>query len=1272
MTRAILALIVLTAPALCTAQEPLLSVPFDGSDAATLNFDGPQELTGFATRNGPYAIGIDGQARELGGMNRLRFFLNEGFVPPEGTLSLWVRPLDWTPADARHFAFFARLDYTENEHGYVRMVLYKLWQNDEVALLVQNTPVTDRAALVKVAAPGWEEGRWHHLAATWDADAMRLYVDGEPAGETPAVALPAEGRWELSIGTPYDGWAYIGQEKNAIDDFRVYREALNAEAIRAQYDATLAAAPPEALEPPEQVGPPPVEGNLALADDGAYVLASSLADYEAHYPDNLIDGREESVWAPLRPTLPQWFEVRWRLPRRVDGVVLRQAEAGHVSALTVQAWLDGAWQEVATLADAPADASEVAARFAEITTDRVRVTLTEGAPEGLALTTLAVTGPEQPILPPSPLPTQTPERVRVLSASLTPPEARPGDTVRIEATVASAGALAEDYAFAFEVAETPQEPNWSDLFVAGCAVAPDAPTTQWVAGQEHVLTGELRLPEWAPDGPMPVRLVGMTARGLPLEVANADGDAQATVGELRIHRFDARGDGGVPGARLDFSGGRARWLFGDEPVAPLGWAMTIPSWERYDRYSSTGVHVYHAKSLPLNFDDEPGEFERVASQLDERMRHTLRVDPDALFIVNPDLRPEQSWLVRNPDERLVTAHGNLGPVCFSSAKYTAGVHDFLRRLIGHVGAQEYADHVIGWLPYVCGSPDSVMGGAEDNLFQEDRSRLTLGDYNPQAIANFQAWLRAKYAGSVEDLRAAWQDPALTFESARPVVAELTAEGVDGGVFRDPAGNQMTFDYAEWMSGVVGRFNSELMRIVKEEAGREVLAGTYYGYNVAHLRSYNVPGSFLQNNNADFIERLQDPNWDFFAEPTPYSSRRPGTSYYTSHADDSLRLHGKLHMAEVDHRTFIAGAKTYGRMRSERETQAVMRRDMSALTIAGQGYWFSDWSRGSLREAVPWFDDPGILGAIEEARETHEAAIARESQSVSQIAVFTSARTMRYHDVYRASPVYHNLIPFTLWEGMGRIGAPYDIYAIDDLAEPQVRDGYRLYVFLNAFFLRPEDRARIEALKAEGRTLLFLYAPGYATREQGLSVQAIGDLVGMNVVKRADREWMEYATIDAEHPVLQGVEPGTSVRIETYDYELSRKLHPPELGPVFAIDDADATVLGTYPDGQPAFAARDLGAWKSAYCAVPRMTTDLLRGVARWAGVHLYCEQDVVMDADNRLLMLHSGWDGDRELAIALPQPTTVTDAWTGETLCTNADRLTVALPECSTRLLRLE
>ena len=63
-----------------------------------------------------------------------------------------------------------------------------------------------------------------------------------------------------------------------------------------------------------------IAGNLATEANGAFVLASSFANYESLYTDNLIDGDEQTRWQPLDPVLPQWLEVRWDVPVWVDRV----------------------------------------------------------------------------------------------------------------------------------------------------------------------------------------------------------------------------------------------------------------------------------------------------------------------------------------------------------------------------------------------------------------------------------------------------------------------------------------------------------------------------------------------------------------------------------------------------------------------------------------------------------------------------------------------------------------------------------------------------------------------------------------------------------------------------------------------------------------------------------------------------------------------------------------------------------------------------------------
>jgi len=1253
------------------AEAPLLYVPFDGSDQGILTTNRTAKVTPFTSMKGPFVQGVKGQARVLGGKNKCSFFLNNGFHPPRGTLMLWVRPEDWAPASSRHFVFFTRIRFTEIKRDYVRLILYKYWNANDLVLLVQNTVKGKQNSMIRVPIESWQKGEWHHLAVTWNAENYRLFVDGKPGGKAPAITLPSQGRWEIAVGTPAPGWLYLGKERNAIDEVAIWPRAMSGDEVKEAYEAgAKSISTQEPDKRAQSAFPKPIEGNIALDSNGAFALASSFKNFESLYSDNLVDGTDASAWQPFDDSLPQWVEVRWEVPLRINEVVLRQQKAGSVSAYSVFGWADDKWKLLQAVDEAP-DQRDLTSSFEETSTGRVRVVIREADPAELALTSLAVRGPNQPILE------QLRNRQRskeIEEASLTrvtihPSKPRPGQTVTVEVGMQAPRKLKDDYAFLLETGDKSEFPMWENFSIAKVLMEPQTPTTQWTPGQEGLLKFNFRLPEHSPDGMTFVRLHAFGRKqGSTLEILNAEGEKTDEVAKIHIRRFDPEAAPALHSATARFEQGSAALDMGGQKTPPAAWSFTDPSFDRFHYYSQTGIHLYHVKAHPLTYDETPEMLERTCGHLDKRIRAVLRTDPGAVLLVDFDLRPGGDWLKRNPKERLVTAFGKLGPVCFSSAKYNDEIHQFVRQVIAHLHKQPYYDRIAGYLPMACGAPDSSMGGVEDNLFQKDRAKMTFGDYNPQAIAEFRVWLKTKYKGSAAALRDAWQDEDLTFDTARPKIAELVAEGADGGVFRDPLGSAMTFDYAEWLSGVMGRFYSRLMKTIRSEAGRPIVVGTYYGYNVAALRGYNNPGGWFQNNNFDLHERLQNPDWDFFAAPTPYSNRRAGTSYYTSFTHDSVRLHGKLLMGEHDHRTFVAGPTTYGRLRSDTETEAVLKRDVAGTIIDGAGYWFADWSRHSGRDAVGFFMDPGILDTIGKTMRIHQDALKRPRSSVSEIAVITSGKTARYHDLYRAAPIYHNLIPHTLWDAMGKMGAPYDIYTLEDISHQAVRENYKLYIFLNTFYLTPFDRQAIEGLKRDGKTLLFFYAPGYVSRQTGLKVSNIERVTGIRVTKKSERELMEYKVTDTKHPVTDRLADGAGCRIQPFSYALSRELHPPAFGPVFHVEDPEAVVLGKYPDGKAALAVRDMGDWKTVYCAVPRMNSDLLRGVARYAGVHLYSNRDVVMKVDNRLLMLHNGYEGDVQLDIALPGAGRVVDAYSGEVMTQNGQSFVAKLPKVATRL----
>ena len=1425
----LLATIAVLTTTACGVADKVLYAPFDGTSDAT--GDSGRAYTAMDPFAGPYVQGAVGQARRLGGKNTCTYYIEEGFPPAQGTCMMWASPHDWKPAGNDHFVFFTVFEYPAAENGYIRLILYKIHNETDLTLLIQDTINAKRTSVIKAPIEFWRKREWHHIVFTWDAEKYHLYVDGQPAGEAAAVPLPTEGRWEIRVGTPYAGWAYVGNETNSIDEFTILDRALTPGEIKQMHDEIAPTLPPP---PPETAGDGDERENLALRRNGAFVLASSFADYSTNYPDNLIDGDPETVWAPFEHELPQWLEVRWPQPMRCTEVTLRLAEAGSASAMSVFAWetAAGDWRPVAPEAAVAGAGDALTARIPETLTTRLRVSIEQADVARLSVSELEVHGPPQPIIArikpywqasyiwypeedevykpnqpryfrhlfdvadpalvqsavlqlrsndmyrawlngvevasgskniqpvdvekhlvagrnvlavvgelhsnpgrwgwgemlyelaighpdqmqyvasgPNTLtsaeaaegwlgPGFTAEGWRQAAVFVRPPDgvwgeiayfskpvaeevALRGFSIEPEAPVPGTAAtvtvelelerpLRDDYAFVLDMGMPTVSPDWNNFDLTSAVLVPAEPTSGWDPAGPHALDFTLELPPWTPDGPTPLRLsaYGMNSGG-QLRFTDANRESPDRIGEMVVRRpgMDVEAPA-IP--RMDASMGAIGLKRGTEMLPPVFWALRANSWDRYQVYGDAGVHIYHVQTHPEKLDDTPETMARVQRYIDERIATVLRVDPHAQFIVMVELRPSAAWLEANAGERLVTAQGTYGPVSYCSAAYFDSVDRFLGGLVGFLRQQPYYGRIVGYLPMSCGSPDSTMGGTEGNLFQKDRSRLTVGDFNPQAIAAFRQWLREKYENAPERLQAAWADPRVTFDTATPEISQLVAEGADGGVFRDPKDSGMTLDYFDFLSGVMGRFYSHVMATMRGLVGDGILLGTYYGYTLGHLRGYNNPGSMFNGNNFDLHRCLQDPNWDFIAGPMPYESRRAGQPFRSYQPTGSVLLHNKLVINEDDHRTFVASPTTYGRLRSPRETEAVLKRDIGGSIIDGTGHWFADWSGPRGRDSVGFFTDPSILKTVRET--TNAAALAlREPKGLSaEVALIIHGGSMACNDAYRASPLYHNLLTRTVWAEMTRMGVPYDTYLLEDLADERVRDGYKLYVLLNPFLLTDEHAQLIEGLKRDGKTLLFFYAPGYADRESGLGDEHITALTGFPVSHTPPGEIMRYSVTDTESPITAGIKPGTECALEAFGYELSRELHPPAFGPVFRIEGESIQALAAYPDGGTVLAARDMGEWKSVYCTVPYMSSAMLRGVCRYAGVHIYCNEDIILKADNRCLTVHNGYDGERDITINLPAETGAIDWCSGEQVAAGTRALKLHLGEGDTRILGLE
>ena len=649
-------------------------------------------------------------------------------------------------------------------------------------------------------------------------------------------------------------------------------------------------------------------------------------------------------------------------------------------------------------------------------------------------------------------------------------------------------------------------------------------------------------------------------------------------------------------------------------------------------FAAAGVNLV---SVPLWLGWQgPGKYDIGAA--DAVVREVLRGNPDALIMPRISVNAPDWWLREHPDEECQYVRGpdgkrsRSGRQSFSSGPWRRDAGEALRRFIEHVQKSDYADHFIGY--HVDAGPCEWFWDWGPGL----------RDYAPGHERSFRQWLSGRYGGDVERLRAAWADAAVAFDTAQvPSFAQRNA--ADSFEFIDPAKGRRVIDYREFYSQVVADAVLHFARVVKEQTRREQLFAAFYGY---YFFGNECLGGYFDSGHQALARVLASPDVDALCAPHNYQERQPGGCCLPQLVSGSARLHGKLYWDEDDTRTPLAPPDAgYGRSRTVPEAIEVLRRNFACATSLGGTLWWMQQSPG-------WFSDPEMMGAIGKLQRTAATLLKRDRSSAAEIAVIVNERSC--HHIRRSTSLIDPLVADQMVEQVVRIGAPFDTYIAADLAR---MPDYKLYIMLNALYLTPAQRTAIgQRVCRDGHTVLWVYAPGFVT-DKGLSVESVSQLVGMRLRMEPDQARPRLALTTRDHDITRGLPPG-----------LRFGPHNP-IGPIFFCDDPKATVLGRLTgmrghthyeiDGGPGLAAKDMGTWRSVWCGVPNLPAPLLRGIARWAGVHIYSDQDDVVYASHSLLAIHARHAGQR--TVLLPRPLDLADAFTGQAVARGAREFRVVL-----------
>lgn len=478
-----------------------------------------------------------------------------------------------------------------------------------------------------------------------------------------------------------------------------------------------------------------------------------------------------------------------------------------------------------------------------------------------------------------------------------------------------------------------------------------------------------------------------------------------------------------------------------------------------------------------------GSGEQDFATIDRVMQTFVERVPEGLALPRIHLWAPQWWLashesekldyaVQPPDPNAVTKDASL-----ASEQWRQEAGEALRKLVRHLLDGPYANRLLGL---------TLAGG----MFGEwhNWNSEYLPDTSEPMRQAFIAYLRTKYNNDQAQLRAAWSDPDVTFDTVTvPTAEERSASDV--GLFRDPTVSKRVIDYYEAYQEAPVDAIDYFAGIVKDESRRKLLTSVLYGYSPD--MSY-MPQEVHHRATA-LAHRLT--NVDLFTSPHSYYRRAPGDDGALRTYPASLALHGKLFIDEADDRTHLAPPGTsFVLANNMNESLGLIRRAFGQAVTHATGMWYMDHSSGQ------WYNDPAFAAEFKNLKKWGDYSMKLSRQRSSEVAVISSNQSGFYlggnTDV---SAAFYEGPSTTRPQGLGELskaGAPFDRYLIEDLEQGLVPKDYKVYIFMDTFYLTSSQRAAIEALKGGGRTLVWTWAPGFVS-DTGLSTANMQSLTGIN-------------------------------------------------------------------------------------------------------------------------------------------------------------------------------
>lgn len=650
--------------------------------------------------------------------------------------------------------------------------------------------------------------------------------------------------------------------------------------------------------------------------------------------------------------------------------------------------------------------------------------------------------------------------------------------------------------------------------------------------------------------------------------------------------------------------------------------------QQVKKASSAGIHWH---SLLVDFTINAEKVQNALRRTTSIIQQIEQIDPDAILTLRLVFGAERGWDKKYPHAAFFYADGSLAEPSVCDDLFWNDAERLLEEFVTSLLATDEGKRVL-----------CIHLDRGEWFFHDEWGY----DTSPSAEKKFREWLKFRYNGEVVALRSSWFDGRVRFESAHiPSYAHYPPSGES--LLRLSRNERRWVDYHLFLSdAVVGRIQRLAWR-VKKASDAKLLTAVSYGYTFewAHPANGHLSlGKLLRTREVDII-----------CAPPSYKQRLMGDTGAPSVLVDSIALNRKLLISEEDFKTPISSDKEPDEfnplMESPQDLESAHWRGIGGALAHKTGIaWMDLWGNG-------WLNTQAIWQRGQRALQTLTKALGVTTTD-PEVAILVDERSLAYINDARA---FKKLVQ-NAREAVLRAGVSAGFYLLSDLAHRAHFPEAKLYVFLNAWDIRPEVRSAIKSrLHRDKKTLFWLYGAGILENGR-YALESVREVTGIAIRPQPFYSRIGTTLLGRRHPV--------SEYLNDEDFKSEEQVEPS----YFAIAEEGCIVLGEYTQtGLPSFLVREVAhendpaqGWQTVFLGEPLINERIIRGICQFAGVHIWSHSDDVVYVRPPFLALHCRSEGTHVLT--LPDHWRACDLLNEQELETEGNHLRIEAPRGTTRL----